>query len=151
MQKLLILSFLILLFSGCSEKHFFESKVAITESGWNMNDIVKFSTEITDQNAQYSIYVTVEHDENYPYRNLWLFIRTTSPNDAFQIDTLNCYFTDENYNWLGKKSGKNRFVTTLFADSVSFYEQGVYTFEIQQALRQDIAPSLSEIGLIIDK
>lgn len=146
----LFISISILLFS-CKSKHFFEDYVEIPNNVWNINQVVKFSVPIDNPKSLYNISINVRHGYTFQTKNLWMFIKTTSPSGKMQLDTLNCILTDDKNAWKGDCLGDMCDYLVPFADSVTFNEAGTYTFEIVQGMRQDNVPSVVEIGLIIDK
>ncbi|MBN2891793.1 MAG: gliding motility lipoprotein GldH [Bacteroidales bacterium] len=152
MKKAIFFAILLIITTiSCNKNHYFEDSVEIPQGNWDLNQIVKFTVNIDDISTPYSLFVNIVHGDNYPYRNLWIFIKSTAPNGNYQFDTLNCILTDDDYKWIGKKQNNLLHITNTFADSVEFSEPGNYTFEIQQALRQDIVPSINKIGFTIDK
>jgi len=150
-KKLHFLILSILLLISCQKEHFFDESVQIPDNEWNINSTVKFRFSIDDITKTYNLIININHHKNYQYNNLWLFIKTTAPNGNYQYDTVNCYFTDDNYKWIGDKNGEFIKYSTFWADSVSFVENGEYFVEIQQGLRQDKINMIKEVGLIIDK
>ena len=151
MKKIAYTILIILFFSACSKQHFFESYVEIPQEIWNQNEVVKFSPEINDVNSLYNIDLSIRHTKDYKYGNLWLFIHIKSPSGKLQIDTVNCILVNDDNSWKGKCSGSVCNYTFAYADSVKFSETGVYTFEIEQGLREENLPMITELGLIIDK
>ena len=152
MKKLSIILLLVgIVFIGCKNKHYYKDKIEIPDGKWEMSDIVKFDVTIDDNSIPYNLFIDIIHDKKYPYKNLWLFIKTTAPNGNIQYDSLNCILTDEEFNWKGSCTGDNCEYLVSFKDSVSFIEKGDYIFEIQQALRQNEVEQIDGIGLVIDK
>ena len=151
MKKIIFISFIIVLISSCNQNYFYNDYVEIPEETWGVDDIVKFTFEISDADVPYNLLIGIKHGEHFPYRNLWLFVRTTAPNGNSQFDTINCILADDKYKWIGKCKLDICNYLVPFGDSVAFVETGIYTVEIQQALRQDEVPQIHEIGFIIDK
>lgn len=152
MKKIAIFGFLVIIFfTSCKEKHYYEESVEIPESSWNMEDVAQFSVKIDDISVPYNLSLKLQHEKTYPYNNLWLFIRTTAPSGNVRFDTLNCILTNEDYSWKGKSSKNSYTYIAPFRDSIAFIDTGLYKFEIQHALRQEQVPMINKIGFVIDK
>jgi gliding motility-associated lipoprotein GldH len=144
--------FTIIIFSNsCNKKHFYQDYVEIPEKIWKQSQVVKFIVNIQDIKQAYNISINVRHGFNYKYKNIWLFIKTTSPSGKSRLDTLNCILQKNNNHWAGKCIGDICDIQIPFADSIHFTEPGKYTFEIEHGLREKKVPLILEIGLIIDK
>ncbi len=152
-SKLLIaiILFSFLFVASCSKEHYYSEFAEIPNAQWNMNQAVAFHVNIDEIQSFYNLKIAIKHEKNYPYNNLWLFLRTTSPSGKMQIDTLNCVFTQPDFSWKGKCSGEACEFIKNFADSVSFVEPGNYEFEIIQGLRVDSVPNILAVGFIVDK
>ena len=151
MKKIFFLSIIVILFSSCNQKYFYEDYVEIPEKNWDVNDVVSFSFEIEDVTVPYNLYINIRHGNLYPYRNIWLFVHTTAPNGSVQKDSVNCILADDNNRWKGECLVDICDYLSPFMDSIAFIEPGVYVVEIQHALRQDKAPLIHEIGFVVDK
>lgn len=146
---LIVLSFVFL--QACSENNYYQENVSLPQTGWDMNEAVVFNTQIDDMQSFYNLKININYGTNYAYNNLWLFIKTTSPSNKMQIDTINCFFTDYEHNWTGKCNKEHCNIIVPFADSVKFIEPGVYKFEIIHGLRENVIQNINEIGLIIEQ
>ncbi len=149
MREIPILIIILISLCGCQPQSIYDESVEIPETGWHKNNVVKFSPEISDTTSLYNIAIKLKHQNNYQYSNLWLFVKLTTPNQNILIDTVNFLLTTHDHFWLGKKQGNSHLVSAGFGDSVKFVNPGIYTFEIQQGLRGDVANSIDEIGLTI--
>ncbi len=147
---LYLLTFAILAFA-CNKNHYYEQYVELPKKKWDIKDNLKFIVPVENNKKFYNIKIALNHDKKYPYKNLWIFIKTTSPSGKSQIDTINCVLADKKYNWRGNCKGSNCYYLQPFADSVVFIEPGNYSFEIIHGLREKIAPNINSVGLIIDK
>ena len=78
------------------------------------------------------------------------------PKGALKKDTLECILAQKDGKWLGSGLGDIWDIQCQFK-SYRFLKQGMYTFEIEQAMRHgDLAkieqlPGIMEIGLRIEK
>ena len=152
-QNILILIIsLILLFSiSCDSKKLYESNVEIPEGIWDVNNVAQFKFGIEETSIPYNLKVNVRNTQFYMAQNLWVFIKTSSPTNKVQYDTLNCILADDKGKWLGSGMGDIWDITIPYKQSIGFPEKGQYTVEIKHGMRMDKLPMVLEIGLRVEK
>ncbi len=150
-KTVLVILILLGIFVSCNKKYFYEEYIEIPNQQWDMNDALKFTVPINDTETSYNLLFSIEHEKTYPYRNLWIFVKTSSPSGKSQIDTINFLFTDANHYWTGDCNSKTCTNIYNFANSVNFYESGDYTIEIIQGLRENTIKSINKVGLLVQQ
>jgi len=140
-----------ILFISCDHNRFFEESVKIDNGIWKSDNIVAFSVVITDTITVYDMYLDVRNDINYPYSNLYLFLKTEFPNGQVAQDTIECILASYDGKWLGSGMGSVRFNRFLFQEGISFRTAGSYRFELEQAMRVVELKGIRDIGIRIDK
>jgi gliding motility-associated lipoprotein GldH len=118
---------------------------------WPLNKAVKFEFDIATTKVPYNLYVNVRNSESYPYKNLWLFIRTKTPSGKVEVDSLDCKLADDTGKWLGDGAGDIWDNKIPFKNRVGFPEVGKYTVEIQHGMRSEPLPAVLEVGLLVEK
>ena len=149
--KLSIILLGFVLFVSCNDNSIFQQNKQIYENGWNKDSTANFVVSITDTLSDFNIYINVRNTNDYPTENLYLFVKTISPQENFIIDTVNLFLADPYGRWTGKKVSRiwdNKF---LFRKNVKFANTGKYTFIIQQGMRYDILDGISDIGIQIEQ
>lgn len=146
--KLTLSLCVLLLFSSCGGSLYDKMK-PINAEAWNMNDPIKFDIDIQDTKNPYDFYITLRHNTNYAYSNLYLFVSTTTPKDSTKQDTLQFILADEAGEWLGDGRGKLRSYEFLTGKSYVFTDPGLYSFEFRQAMRDTVLQGISDIGIRI--
>jgi len=149
--KVLYIGLSLLLFFACDRNQVYERNVEIPDFSWNKDSLITFSVDIQDTLSAHNIYVNVRNTSRYAMQNLFLFIKTTSPNGMTLKDTFECYLADERGRWLGSGWGDiydNQFV---YKKNIRFPISGIYTFEYAQGMRTDHLKYISDIGLRIEK
>jgi gliding motility-associated lipoprotein GldH len=136
---------------SCDKNHFFEKNVSIPDNIWDKSNKLKFDVPVTDTLSSYNFYINVRNADGYPYSNLYLFITTKFPNGKMAKDTLECILADERGNWLGDGLGDIWDNQIPFKKNVRFPRTGVYTFEMEQAMRLDRLPQIMDAGIRIEK
>jgi len=147
----MLFSFLALWLTACNKNKVFESNVTIPNMSWSMKEAVKFDFEIKSTQTAYNLFVNVRNTESYPYKNLWLFIRTKTPSGKVEVDSLDCKLADDTGKWLGDGAGEIWDNQIKFKQRVGFPETGKYTVEIQHGMRSEPLPAIMEVGLMVEK
>jgi len=146
-----------LLCAACADNNtVFEENVEITDARWAVGERAVLTVDITDTVSQHNFLINVRNTEEYPYRNLYVFLKTTFPNGKSSRDTVGLYLADASGRWLGSgngylNSGRYPSARVMYAYNKRFPVSGTYTFEIEQAMRTDTLVGIRNIGLRIEK
>jgi len=153
MKKITIIFAIISAFilSSCSNRMIYDESVVIPETKWDNENVLYFDVNVEDTVSIYSFALNVRHLENYRYSNLYIFLHTTFPNGNVTHDTIECTLAYPDGNWVGKGSGSMRSGKILLNPNLRFPLGGVYHFEIEQAMRDEILKGISDIGISIEK
>lgn len=147
----ILISVVLIFLSACNSGAIFDSTKKIEDGVWRSSDIVRFSVPVTDTLQPYNFYFNVRNKTDYPYSNLFLFIRTLYPSGKISIDTVECYLADTKGKWLGYMRGKIVDNRILFRKCFRFRQAGNYSFEFEQAMRTDELEGIADFGIRIEK
>ncbi|MDR1951745.1 MAG: gliding motility lipoprotein GldH [Bacteroidales bacterium] len=131
-----------------SETPVLNESAAISEKGWGIDQPVRFEMEIKDTVQLYDIYITLRHNTDYEWMNLFLFLKTYYPNQEFSRDTLECFLSDETGRWFGK-GASIKDCRMLFKQDVKFPQEGRYVFEFVQGMRTENVKNVMDLGMKI--
>ncbi|MBN1952557.1 MAG: gliding motility lipoprotein GldH [Bacteroidales bacterium] len=124
--------------------------VHLPSKGWRYDDVKKFSFSITDTARQYDLTINVRNDKRYAYSNLWLYVRLTSPIGEILTDRTEIVLADELGNWLGKVEGRSLHeISHTYKKAFQFLHLGIYTLELQHAMRDSSLSEITDIGLSV--
>lgn len=140
-----------LFFSSCDTSRIYEENQTLPDNVWASDNVLKFSVNIVDTVSPTNFYVNVRNADGYPYGNLFVFVKTTFPNQKISNDTLECILADEKGQWLGSGMGDIYDNQIPFKQNVRFPISGTYTFEMQHGMRVDKIPLIMDMGLRIEK
>ncbi|MCX6326122.1 MAG: gliding motility lipoprotein GldH [Bacteroidia bacterium] len=146
----LILTYLILL-SSCSSNIVFTDSLVMPEKTWRLLDISAFKIPITDTVNSNNIFFTIRTGSSYPFRNIYLFVTTSSPDGTSITDTLQYNLADENGKWYGKGFGDIHELNLPYKSNVYFPVKGTYQFKIQHGMRIENLKGVYDFGLRIEK
>lgn len=147
---LYLLVFIACTLTSCNDYCVYNQCNNIDNYAWHKDSAQAFSPAINDTVGQYNVLITVRHDTEYPYQNLWLFVKSTSPDGIAVQDTVECYLADNRGKFLGDGVSVYE-MPVLYMRKIKFPKQGVYKFEIQQGMRDTILAGVRNICLSIEK
>lgn len=116
-----------------------------------MENRVPFDVTVNDTVGIYSFGLNLRHSEDYRYSNLYVFMHTEMPNGNVTHDTIQCLLAAPDGRWVGKSSGSLRDYHVVLNPNLRFPLEGVYYFEIEQAMREPVLKGICDIGLFIEK
>ena len=150
----IIITAVLISFTGmisCDRANVYSHAEKIPGYSWDADNIIEFEPYIGDTESVYDINMVIRSDRSYPYRNIFLFIKTTSPQGISINDTLEYYLADEKGNWYGSGLGDINALTVPFKNSVKFPLEGTYTFKVRHGMRAEDLEGITDIGLHIIK
>ncbi len=145
-----LLFVILLALMACDTDHLYDQSAAIHADGWHKDSVAVFEVDVTDTTTFYNFYINVRNNDDYAYRNLYLFLTTRLPNNNRTRDTLELILADPQGNWLGKGFGALHDNQILVRRNLSFPLAGRYTFSLQQAMRQDVLEGVADVGIRIE-
>jgi gliding motility-associated lipoprotein GldH len=140
-----------LLLYACNGNRVYDRFEAIPNAVWAYNKPLEFKVDITDTNQVCNVYINLRHKSLYTMSNLYMFVTTSSPSGQMVTDTVEFILADKSGKWLG--SGLSDLLTykRIYKRNVRFGEQGTYTFKLQQAMRVDNLPNITDAGICVEK
>lgn len=148
---------IVLILTACEDKNrVFEENVEIPAERWTVAEKAILEAEINDTLSSHNFLINVRNTERYPYRNLYVFVKTIFPNGESSKDTVGIVLADATGRWLGDGGGylnssSHLSNTIMYKYNRRFPISGTYRFEIEQAMRTDTLIGIKNIGLRIEK
>lgn len=150
-KKIILLLSICFCLIACDENKIFEENLKIKDAVWLRSHKAQFQFDIVDTSVAYNIYLNFRHAGDYPYSNLYLFTKTISPTGQFAKDTAQMLLANTKGKWMGKGIGDIFDYQFKFKDRIKLPMQGAYTFEIEQAMRSEKLPNVTDIGIRVEK
>ena len=133
---------------SCGQHDVYNEFNTLPKNGWFKRDVQRFTPESPDSTGRYDLFLTLRHNGDYAYRNLWLFVSYTGADGEQKTDTVNCELADEFGRWSGGGWGSYYQQELLLDDCFRFVgKEQVVT--IQQAMRDDRIRGISDVGIRI--
>lgn len=148
---MVLLPVFVIVFISCDSKRFFEENKRIEKRIWDNHNKIRFVVTIKDTVCAYDFFLNVRNDADYPFSNLYFFIRTIMPDGRIAKDTVECRLADDWGKWLGTGMGSVKFNRFFFQQGVRLRQQGSYVFEFEQAMRIRELKGIRDVGLRIEK
>jgi gliding motility-associated lipoprotein GldH len=147
-MKKLVSAFLLLslLLASCSKEAIYTKAYRFKNEQWDQNVRPQFEVAIQDTTQLYDFIFTLRTTTDYPFNNLWVFLRTTPPFGKSVREPYEIKMADPNGNWIGKKSG------TVVEHQLIFKRRkvpfkGKYQFELEQAITEKRVTEVLDVSL----
>jgi gliding motility-associated lipoprotein GldH len=118
---------------------------------WKLMDIASFKVQIKDTLNSNNVIFTIRNGSSYPFRNIYLFVTTISPDGKQISDTLQYNLADEKGKWYGRGFSDIHELNLPYKSNVYFPLKGTYMFKIQHGMRVEDLKGVYDIGLRIEK
>lgn len=145
--------YLIIMFflNACNTGVVIDKFKKIENGTWRSSDIVRFSVPVEDTLQMYDFYINIRNTNDYAFSNLYVFMKTFYPDGKISADTLEFFLADPQGKWLGSGSGKLIDNRILFSKNIRFPMAGIYSFEFEQAMREEELKGIENFGIRIEK
>lgn len=147
----------ILLLTSCKDQAFFD-QFQSTHGAWERNDIKKFTFEQKDTVGKYDVLIRLRTNEQYPFSNIFLIVKTYGPDDQTMIDTVQYVMANPDGTLMGDGFTDTKLSDLYFRENYKFKTQGVYKLEVEHAIRNadDVdgissLEGITDVGLKIEK
>jgi gliding motility-associated lipoprotein GldH len=145
----ILTSFVLLL--SCNNNIVYTESETMPGKKWELMNIPAFRVTIDDTLKSNNVTFTIRTGSAYPFRNIYLFVKTASPDGKSITDTLEFNRADEKGNWDGKGFGDIHELNLPYKSNVFFPVKGTYLFTIQHGMRIEDLNDVYDFGLKIEK
>lgn len=136
---------------SCGNEIFIDNDVTYEESSWNVDDKYVLSFDQPDTVSNYNFFITLRNTEDYPYRNIYIFLTTVFPDGKSIRDTIDCPLANYQGKWLGKGFGGVYDNRIIYMHKSRFLQPGEYKIVMEQAMRIKELPGITNVGIRIEK
>lgn len=135
---------------SCGPRTIYEEK-HILDSQWSYTDDITFTYNVQDTLMAYDLILTVYHDEDFGFENLYVMTQTTFPDKKVISHPVSLQLANADGQWLGKCSN-NTCQTDIYISPKSYFQSvGDYTVKIQQHSRTDSLSGILGLELRIQE
>jgi len=137
--------------TACSDNVVFNDAQDMPEKTWGLSNVPVFRVTVDDTINSHNISFSIRTASSYPFRNIFLFVTTTSPKGEVLTDTLQYNLADEKGRRYGKGFGDVRELTLPFRLNVFFPGKGIYTIKVQHGMRLQDLKGVYDFGMRVDR
>ncbi|MBL6618814.1 MAG: gliding motility lipoprotein GldH [Flavobacteriales bacterium] len=135
---------LIAVLMGCGPGPVASDSAPVDPKGWASQDTIRLSFEVNQPEHRHDMQLGLRHNAEYPFSQLYLFVRLTYPNGRTLTDTLACPLAAPDGQWYGQ--GDHWIDHRIgYKKGVAFPLAGPYELEVVHAMRTDPLPGISDI------
>ncbi|MGB0884516.1 MAG: gliding motility lipoprotein GldH [Flavobacteriales bacterium] len=113
---------------------------------WQTATVFDFELE---EHQPAEVYLNLQHNTDYPYRNIYFFTELIYPDASIKKDTLQYKLAQNDGKWLGSGYGASK--TLLLSYPIDLNQIGSYHLNIQQAMRVDTLIGIEKLALSLKK
>ena len=147
---ILLIGFIIAILS-CSYRDVYEKYLTLEKGNWPSTKILNYDYQSIDTLQVYNIFINIRHTGSYQYDNIYLFVTTQAPNGNTHKDTVEFILADEHGKWTGNGIGDMFDVRLAFKRNIRFGQIGDYSFQIKQAMRDNVLKYITDVGIRVEK
>ena len=151
--KLFIHTIIFVLFAGCLTQPQSSAEFAIPQHNWSSQNPLSINLQFNqDSSAPYQLYLTLKHNEEYHFKNIWLKLYCenlalkTQDSSIFELP-----LAIDQQGWLGTEYNQIIMHKILLNIKPYYFKKGHYKFTIKQMMREDPLQNMMSIGLILKK
>lgn len=153
MQRIILVILFIsgILFSSCDPDRVFDANVVIPENKWSVNNRPVFYVDINDTSSFHDIYLNVRNTGNFRYSNLFILLTVQGPQAQPETKRYEFKLAEPDGKWLGSGLGDIYSNQILMIEKIRFQKSGVYSFRIEQNMRENPLEGIEDVGIRIAK
>jgi len=141
----------IVLLASCQTKQLYEQNTIYPDHRWAAKQVNEYQFSIADSNAAYKVFFVIRHHNAYHYKNIWLQLITTAPNDSITKQALNLNLADDEKGWLGTGMDDIYDQRIPIANEPLHFKKGIYKFALQHTMREDPLENILSTGIRVEK
>lgn len=117
---------------------------------WAESDTLDFKVNITDTTTRYNLGMTLKHNKDYTYQNVYLMIHTKFPDGKRFSKQVNIDIADKTGKWYSDCSGSTCKVEITIQREAIFNQAGEYTFTVEQFTRDEQLGNIQSLAFHIE-
>lgn len=134
---------------ACNSDIVYDGSVRVANPTWHADSVARFEIVIEDTTLDYQSGILIRNSGDYAYQNLWLFVTEIAPDSTITCDTVEYYLADNYGRWLGSGIGSLYTNIYYYKEDLRYSQEGVYTYEIRQGMRDEELKGITNIGVQI--
>ena len=148
------LGFLLLtavLLQACGPNYLYQNEQDLGDGGWSYPDSLVSTFTITDTTAIYNLELTLDHEAQFSFQNVYVRIHTTFPSGERLSEEVSLEISDKLGVPYGKCSGGSCTLQIPIQQGAYFDQAGDYRITIEQFSRENPLPGVSRVAFAIEE
>ncbi|MDQ6814641.1 MAG: gliding motility lipoprotein GldH [Bacteroidota bacterium] len=141
---------IVLILTSCQTIDVYEKTTAFPLHSWKSAEKPSFTFEITDTTRLYNIFFVLRHEDAYAYNNIWVNLTLKGPREVVNVRR-EFILGNNRQGWLGSGMDDVFEHRLSFSDKPAPLHKGVYTFTLQQDMREDPLDHILNAGIRVEK
>ncbi len=141
-----IVILLVLVLTSCGPNVVYEENHILNDV-WTYDQKIDFNFEINDPQKEYDLLLTVVHDADFGYQNIYTKITTTYPTSEEFTSPLSIELANKMGSWLSSCSKEACTLHLLLRDDIKFKDVGDYKISFMQDTREAHLKGIQSLGL----
>jgi gliding motility-associated lipoprotein GldH len=144
------LAILIVVFlSSCGEQPLYEKVYSFEGKEWKQEVKPDYTVKIDDINQEYDFTLSLRTTTDYPYSDLWIFMKTETPDGTVAREPFKISIANPDGSWIGNKTG------TIVETPLKFSRRklplkGDYKFTIEQGVTESVVTEVLDLGFRVE-
>lgn len=130
---------------SCTGGAVYDNHNEIDRQGWESYARQTFVVDVP-RSGVYDVDMFLLHDNDYRYRNVWLFVDYSTPLGTTVTDTVNCVLADTYGRWYGGGWGSYYQYEQRLKEGVAL-DSGRYEVRVAQGMRERNLKGIVSVGL----
>ncbi len=125
---------------------------------WGQDKTVEFKIPQLDSLKKYNLFLNIRNSNEYKFNNIFLIVSMNFPHGKTVTDTLEYRMANPDGSWMGQGIGNVKENKLWYKENVSFFEDGIYSITIGQAMRNNGAvegvtklEGITDVGFSIEE
>lgn len=150
-KYLAIFLFSSLVLSSCNSDAVYEQSIAIKDRSWTYDQKPSFAVKIEDNNAKYDLFINLRHTNAYDYSNFFVLLKEKGKGVKDTSYRKQILLAALDGQWYGNSAGSLYEIQHLAKENFTFPDTGVYTFTLEQNMRDNPLKEITDIGIKLVK
>lgn len=117
---------------------------------WIYNDTISYDINIPDTTICGELTIGIRHNNNYPYRNIWIELTHCDSNAIIHsIDTVNIELCDVYGKWHGNGVGSSYQISYILPKSITISSKD--KLQLRHIMRIDTLHGIEQLGFILNR
>lgn len=137
--------------ASCTNNAIYEKNQAIAARSWSYDEIPKFDIHIDDSTSKYNVYINLRHSNEFDFSNIFILLHEKGNSLIDTSYRKEITLAQPDGRWLGKTAGSVYELQHLVKENYIFPDTGVYTFAIEQNMRENPLKDVVDVGIKVVK